>query len=164
MWYSEEKNNMNIKIRHKSKNTINELEVALNELKTSSANTDTFNAWLDTTQLEFFDSKDKEQKFPKNMETLLSEYKQDIGHRATAKDAEEILEFFIKEKQQYKLTKETEQNVLITSGPKYTKTALSYIRKKVELRDELFKINSFDVNLFQNFKMCGEQLVLVERS
>lgn len=164
MWYSEEKNNMNIKIRHKSKNTINELEVALNELKTSATNTDTFNAWLDSTTLVFFDSKDKEEKYPKNIETLLSEYKQDIGHRATAQDAQQILEFFIKEKQTYKTTKITEDHLLITNGPKYTKTALSYVRKKIELRDELFRINSLDINLFQNFKMCGEQLVLVERS
>jgi hypothetical protein len=30
------------------------------------------------------------------------------------------------------------------------------------LRDEILKINAKDINLFQNFKMCGEQLVLVD--
>lgn len=86
-----------------------------------------------------------------------------IGHRATAQDAKEILEFFIDEKKNFKNTIEKKENTLIVSGPKYSKEALSYTRKKVDLRDELFKVNSKDINLFQNFKMCGEQLVLVER-
>lgn len=30
------------------------------------------------------------------------------------------------------------------------------------MRDEILKINANDINLFQNFKMCGEQLVLVD--
>lgn len=154
---------LNIKIRHNTKNTINELEVALNELINASSTTDTFNAWMDATTLEFYDNKDKERKYPKNVETILSEYKQDIGHRATAQDAKEILEFFIDEKKNFKNTIEKKENTLIVSGPKYSKEALSYTRKKVDLRDELFKVNPKDINLFQNFKMCGEQLVLVER-
>lgn len=154
---------LSIKIRHNTKNTINELEVALNELINASSTTDTFNAWMDATTLEFYDNKDKERKYPKNVETILSEYKQDIGHRATAQDAKEILEFFIAEKKNFKNNAKKKENTLIVSGPKYSKEALSYTRKKVDLRDELFKVNPKDINLFQNFKMCGEQLVLVER-
>ena len=151
-----------MQMNHTCSNSIAELELALKDLQTASASTENFNAWLFECPLKFYDLKDKQKKFPKNMQQFLSEYSPQLGRIATAQDAQSFIKFFIDSKNDYKNEAIKKAKLKWTKGAKYTKDYLETASKEIELRDELLRKNSKDVQLFQNFKLCGEQLVLID--
>lgn len=143
-------------------NSINELEIAQRELVTAGSNLESFLAWGDTCKLTFYDLNDKAKQYPKNINQVLDEYRTEFGHRLTATEACQLLQFYIDSKNDYKASQLDKKKLLVTSGPKYTKEYLEDEHKAVQIRDELLHINSKDINLFQNFKLCGDQLCLIE--
>lgn len=151
-----------MQMNHICSNTVTELQSELKELQTASSNTDTFLAWVDNSKLQFFDKSDKAKKYPKNIEQFLAEYKTQLGHRATAQEAQAFLNYFIDFKNDFKNDAVKAAKLKWTKGAKYTKEYLAANSKDVELRDELLKKNSKDINLFMNFKLCGDQLVLID--
>ena len=151
-----------MQMNHICSNSVAEIEAELKELQTASTNTDTFLAWVDNSKLQFYDKKDKAKKYPKNIEQFLSEYKDQLGHRATAQEAQAFLKYLIDFKNDFKTDAIKAAKLKITKGAKYTKEYLASTTKEVELRDELLHKNAKDVNLFQNFKLCGDQLVLID--
>lgn len=155
---------MKYNIDYVSTSKISKFESALEELKTAKNNTDDFNAWIDASDLTFFHKNDKDKSKPLSLDSFFYEVKQITGTRVTPDIAEGLLQYFIDGKQEFKDMKISEKNLKILKGPKYTKEELSYKSEKITLRDELFHVNTFDTNLFQNFKLCGGQLILVEEN
>ena len=142
-----------MQMNHICSNSVAEIEAELKELQTASTNTDTFLAWVDNSKLQFYDKKDKAKKYPKNIEQFLSEYKDQLGHRATAQEAQAFLKYLIDFKNDFKTDAIKAAKLKITKGAKYTKEYLASTTKDVELRDELLHKNAKDVNLFQNFNI-----------
>lgn len=151
-----------MKQRHYIKDTIADIQKAQDDLKTAATNIETFIAWCDTCSLTFYDLDDKIKKYPKNINQVMEEYRQELKHRMTPEETIALLQYFIDVKNDYKENKNKELNLKIVKGPKYTREALEFEKKPIDLRDELLKINAKDINLFQNFKLCGDQLILVE--
>lgn len=149
---------------HYTSNTIAELELAQKDLQTAAASAETFDAWLGNCPLTFYDMKDKAKKFPKGVEQVRSEFGQQLGRRPTAQDMSQLLQFYIDSKNDFKNEAIKKAKLKWTKGAKYTKDYLEANTKEVELRDELLRKNTKDTNLFQNFKLCGEQLVLIDGS
>lgn len=71
---------MNIKINYKTKNSIKELESALQDLQTAKQQLDTFGTWQLATSLEFYDVKDVKEDYPKNVATVFAELATQLGH------------------------------------------------------------------------------------
>lgn len=149
-------------LKHTCTNSISELEAAKKELLTAASNTDTFLSWMDTSPLVFYDISDKSKQYPKNIEQAMNEYKTVLGHRPDAEFAASFLDFYIEGKNEFKNTARHLDKLKWTKGAKYTKEYLASTSKDVEIRDEILRKNAKDVNLFQNFKLCGDQLVLIE--
>lgn len=139
-----------------------DLEAAQHELVTAGNSADTFLAWVDACKLQFFDINDRSKQYPKNIDQVLAEYKNDLGHRLTAVETARLLQFYIDDKNDFKQTATAKKKLLVTAGPKYTKEWLADEHKPIQIRDELLHINSKDINLFHNFKLCGDQLVLID--
>lgn len=156
-------------IKDKMKNTesfyttssIAEIENAINELKAVN-NEDLFQGFLDNTSLVFYKVDDKTKQFALCVEELLTRLKKALKREMNKDFAVEILTEFLNDKKEFKLNARKKDMLMRTKGPKYTKEELEYIYKDVELRDELIKQNTLDLNLFQNFKLCGDQMVLVD--
>ena len=147
---------------HYSSNSISELELAQKELQTAAQSPETFDAWLGNCPLTFYDMKDKTKKFPKGVEQVRTEFGTVLGRRPTAQDMIQLLQFYIDSKNDFKNEAIKKSKIKWTKGAKYTKEYLEANSKEVELRDELLRRNSKDINLFQNFKLCGEQLILLD--
>ena len=156
-------------IKEKMKNTesfyttssIAEIENAINELKTVT-DEDLFQGFLDNSSLVFYKVDDKTKQFALCVEELLTRLKKALKREMNKDFAVEILTEFLNDKKEFKLNARKKDMLMRTKGPKYTKEELEYIYKDVELRDELIKQNTLDLNLFQNFKLCGDQMVLVD--
>ena len=71
---------MNIKINYKTKNSIKELEAALQDLQTAKQQQETFRTWQLSTSLEFYDIKDVKEDYPKNVATVFAELATQLGH------------------------------------------------------------------------------------
>lgn len=141
--------------------SIAEIENAINELKTVT-DEDLFQGFLDNSSLVFYKVDDKTKQFALCVEELLTRLKKALKREMNKDFAVEILTEFLNDKKEFKLNARKKDMLMRTKGPKYTKEELEYIYKDVELRDELIKQNTLDLNLFQNFKLCGDQMVLVD--
>lgn len=71
---------MNIKLNYKTKNTIKELEAALNDLQTAKQQIESFQNWQLATTLEFFDIKDVKFEYPKQISQVFAELNKQLGH------------------------------------------------------------------------------------
>lgn len=142
-------------------NSIAEIEAAIKELKTVN-NEELFQSFLDNTSLVFYKIEDKTKNFGICLEDLLNNVRKVLKREKDKDLAVEVLEEFLNDKKEFKLNARKKDMLMRTKGPRYTKEELEYVFKDVELRDELIKQNSKDINLFQNFKLCGDQMVLVD--
>ena len=141
--------------------SIAEIEAAIKELKTVN-NEELFQSFLDNTNLVFYKIEDKTKNFGICLEDLLNNVRKVLKREKDKDLAVEVLEEFLNDKKEFKLNARKKDMLMRTKGPRYTKEELEYVFKDVELRDELIKQNSKDINLFQNFKLCGDQMVLVD--
>lgn len=142
-------------------NSIADIEAAINDLKAVD-NTDLLQSFMDNTSLVFYNIEDKTKKFGICVEDLLNKVRKALKRDLDKELALEVLNEFLNDKKEFKLNARKKDMLMRTKGPKYTKEELEYIFKDVELRDELITQNSKDLNLFQNFKLCGDQMVLVD--
>jgi hypothetical protein len=71
---------MNIKLNYKTKNTIKELEAALNDLQTAKQQLETFQTWQFSTNLTFYDLKDVKEEYPKDISQIFKELFKTLGH------------------------------------------------------------------------------------
>lgn len=71
---------MNIKLNYKTKNTIKELEAALNDLQTAKQQSETFQTWQLSTNLTFYDLKDVKEEYPKDINQIFKELFKTLGH------------------------------------------------------------------------------------
>ena len=135
--------------------SIAEIEAAIKELKTVN-NEELFQSFLDNTNLVFYKIEDKTKNFGICLEDLLNNVRKVLKREKDKDLAVEVLEEFLNDKKEFKLNARKKDMLMRTKGPRYTKEELEYVFKDVELRDELIKQNSKDINLFQNFKLCGD--------
>lgn len=140
--------------------SIETLEHAIEEAK-KCTDDESLQTFLDMTPIVFYRVDDKNKENGLSLEMLLLQLKDKIGRR-TVKNTVEVLTQHLNDKRGFKETKQKESVLRRTKGPKYTKEELQLEKVDVELRDELLKINNFDRNLFKNFKLCGNQLVLID--
>lgn len=140
---------------------ISELEEAVKALG-NCTNEELFDSFLTSTNIVFYNVEDKAKEHPICFEDFFNMVKRERHEKRTPEFAQEILQEFIDSKKEYKNDAIKLDILKRTKGPKYTKDELELSYKDIELRDELIKQNAKDINLFMNFKLCGDQMVLVD--
>lgn len=147
-----------------STDNVDTLKVILDEAKSVKLEPELFDSFVENCKILFFRTEDKKKENPMTLEMLIPMIKNVIGRKVNIDDVILLFEGLIDDKNEYKIKKQHEGKIKRLTGPKYTREELEVTYKEVELRDELFRINSKDLNLFSNFKLCGDQLVLEESS
>ena len=147
-----------------STDNVDTLKVILDEAKSVKLEPELFDSFVENCKILFFRTEDKKKENPMTLEMLIPIIKSVIGRKVNIDDVILLFEGLIDDKNEYRIKKQQEGKIKRIAGPKYTREELEVTYKEVELRDELFRINSKDLNLFNNFKLCGDQLVLEESS
>lgn len=145
-----------------STDSVDVLKVVLDEANAVKQDPDTFDGFVENCKLMFYRVEDKKKENPLTLEMIVPMMKGVIGRKVNIDDIILLLEGLINDKNEYRVKKQKEGRIKRLVGPKYTREELEVTYKEIELKDELFKINSKDLNLFSNFKLCGDQLVLEE--
>ena len=145
-----------------STDSVDVLKVVLDEANAVKKDPDTFGGFVENCKLMFYRVEDKKKENPLTLEMIVPMMKGVIGRKVNIDDIILLLEGLINDKNEYRVKKQKEGRIKRLAGPKYTREELEVTYKEIELKDELFKINSKDLNLFSNFKLCGDQLVLEE--
>ena len=151
-----------IELKIYSTDNIDTLSAILDEAKSVKLEPELFDNFVENCKILFFRTEDKKKENPITLEMLIPMIKNVIGRKVNIDDVILLFEGLIEDKNEYKIKKQQEGKIKRIAGPKYTREELEVTYKEVELRDELFRINSKDLNLFNNFKLCGDQLVLEE--
>lgn len=142
--------------------SIDSLKTEYDAIKTVKDDKETLDELIQNSSIKFYRVEDKSKNNPMTLFMLVASMMQILGRKVVAEDILTLLDSLIKDKTEYKIKKQQESKIKRVLGPKYTREELELTYKDVELRDELFKINAMDLNLFSNFKLCGDQLVLEE--